>query len=214
MEAYVFPPDGFPDCCIPNSVSPVDDLGPRVGSRTCGFAGSVGDGQSVRGSVGSGRRFWSASSGARLLPVRERIIRDQCGCTGGRAFRGGYGGRRVVGGCCVGGGGVGWRGGGRLRGRPRGVRVLAGPGSSASGCGSVWPGGVGRFRERGDVWEARLVRALRQSNADQDSEALALAGRLVSLVDPAGVAEGRYVVDARDAKGVQVGDRNVQVNRF
>ena len=64
------------------------------------------------------------------------------------------------------------------------------------------------------MWEARLVRALRQSNADQDSEALALAGRLVSLVDPAGVAEGRYVVDARDAKGVQVGDRNVQVNRF
>jgi hypothetical protein len=64
------------------------------------------------------------------------------------------------------------------------------------------------------VFEAPLRHYLRQDQVAGDAEVLALARRLMESVDPSGAAAGKYVVDLRGARGVQVGDRNVQVNRF
>ena len=52
------------------------------------------------------------------------------------------------------------------------------------------------------------------SAARDDAEVLAAARRVWELVDPAGSTVGKYQVDLRDAKGAQVGDGNVQINRF
>ncbi|MFC5034856.1 hypothetical protein ACQFX6_37815 [Streptomyces sp. DSM 41987] len=60
------------------------------------------------------------------------------------------------------------------------------------------------------VWEARLRERLAATGADQDAEIL-VAARL--LLRDLGVA-GANVVDARDAKGVQIGDNNTQTNTF
>jgi hypothetical protein len=59
-----------------------------------------------------------------------------------------------------------------------------------------------------------LVRVLTQSGADEDASPVAAAQRLLHLADPGGHAAGKYAVDIREAKGVQVGDGNVQVNHF
>jgi hypothetical protein len=61
-----------------------------------------------------------------------------------------------------------------------------------------------------EQWQAALTRA----GAGGDDEVVAAAQRLMTLVDPAGARVGRYVVDASNAKGVQVGDNNTQHNTF
>jgi hypothetical protein len=64
------------------------------------------------------------------------------------------------------------------------------------------------------VWRAELKPELERVAAGQDTDVLTAAQRLLALVDSAGSAAGRYRVDARQAKGVQVGDHNVQHNTF
>lgn len=59
-----------------------------------------------------------------------------------------------------------------------------------------------------DAWEARLGAALRASGAGDDPEVLAAARALLDLTG------GKYRLDLRDAKGVQVGDGNTQHNTF
>jgi hypothetical protein len=59
-----------------------------------------------------------------------------------------------------------------------------------------------------------LVAALGKSGAADDPEVLAAARRLLALADPVRSAAGKYQVDAGEAKGVQIGDRNVQHNSF
>lgn len=59
-----------------------------------------------------------------------------------------------------------------------------------------------------------LVRVLAESGADEDASLVAAAQRLLRLADPGGHAAGKYAVDLRGARGVQVGDGNVQVNHF
>lgn len=58
-------------------------------------------------------------------------------------------------------------------------------------------------------WQGRLRRLL---TADP-GVAAELRQVLVSL-DPPGAQAGKYVVDLREAKGVQVGDHNTQTNHF
>jgi hypothetical protein len=65
-----------------------------------------------------------------------------------------------------------------------------------------------------DVWQARLGADLADSGADRDDAVLAAAQRLLTLVEPAGTRAGKYTVDLREAKGVQVGDGNTQHNAF
>lgn len=63
-----------------------------------------------------------------------------------------------------------------------------------------------------EAWRKRL--AGRLDAADVDDELLAAAERVLAVADPAGYGAGKYVVDLRGAKGVQVGDHNVQNNTF
>lgn len=64
------------------------------------------------------------------------------------------------------------------------------------------------------VWEAQLGDALTESGAADDEQVLAAARTLLELADPTGALAGKYQVDLREAKGVQVGDHNVQHNTF
>jgi hypothetical protein len=65
-----------------------------------------------------------------------------------------------------------------------------------------------------DVWHVRLGQQLTALGADRDEQTLALAHQVLELADPAGSATGKYRVDARKAKGVQIGDRTTQHNTF
>lgn len=64
------------------------------------------------------------------------------------------------------------------------------------------------------VWQARLGDSLAVVGADHDERILATARQLLELVDPAAAKAGRYFVNVREAKGVQVGDHNIQHNTF
>jgi hypothetical protein len=63
-------------------------------------------------------------------------------------------------------------------------------------------------------WEPVLAAELTEAGAASDAELLAAAKALMELVDRAGARTGKYNVTIRNAKGVQVGDSNIQVNRF
>ncbi len=65
-----------------------------------------------------------------------------------------------------------------------------------------------------ETWERPLARAVADSGAATDPQVVAAASHLLSLVDPAGSDQGRYVVDLRGAQGVQVGEGNTQHNSF
>ncbi|NUK02571.1 hypothetical protein HRW23_29335 [Streptomyces lunaelactis] len=64
------------------------------------------------------------------------------------------------------------------------------------------------------VWQAQLSEVLSASGADRDEEILATARSLLRDLGVAGSYAGANVVDAREAKGVQVGDDNTQTNTF
>jgi hypothetical protein len=64
------------------------------------------------------------------------------------------------------------------------------------------------------VWDVELTALLEESGAASDGEILAAARRMLALADPDGTTAGKYQVDAREAKGVQVGDHNTQHNTF
>jgi hypothetical protein len=64
------------------------------------------------------------------------------------------------------------------------------------------------------VWQAPLSAELTAVGADTDARIIAVAQRVMALVDEAGSASGKYLVDLRGAQGVQVGDYNTQTNTF
>jgi hypothetical protein len=64
------------------------------------------------------------------------------------------------------------------------------------------------------AYEPLLRKYLAETGADRDAEVLELAERVLALADSAGSAAGKYRVDAAHAQGVQVGDRNEQINTF
>jgi hypothetical protein len=55
---------------------------------------------------------------------------------------------------------------------------------------------------------------LTDADAASDHNLLAVAGALLELADAVGAAEGKYQVTISGSQGTQVGDHNVQVNRF
>jgi hypothetical protein len=73
---------------------------------------------------------------------------------------------------------------------------------------------VDREQQDPAAWEAELVPVLTEAQVDQDEQIVTAARQLLALVDPSGAAAGKYTVDLREAKGVQVGDHNVQHNQF
>jgi hypothetical protein len=64
------------------------------------------------------------------------------------------------------------------------------------------------------TWEAPLAQKLTEAGAAGDAELVAAAQALMALVDAAGARAGKYHVTIKDSTGVQIGDHNVQVNRF
>ncbi|MEU3792845.1 hypothetical protein AB0F07_24095 [Streptomyces fructofermentans] len=81
-------------------------------------------------------------------------------------------------------------------------------------------GPSGHEEDPADVTEAcspfqaqELVRALAAAGA-LDAHLVDLARRLLDLADAAGTRSGAHRVDARGARGVQVGDHNTQHNTF
>jgi len=51
-----------------------------------------------------------------------------------------------------------------------------------------------------------LATALTEAGAGADTELLAAASKLLGELDPAGAQAGKYIVQVRDSKGVQIGD--------
>ena len=84
----------------------------------------------------------------------------------------------------------------RFAGRPKGELVLA------------------EHEAAPETWEKPLAAELATAGADRDGELVAAAQALMRLVDEAGSRAGKYAVSIRDSQGVQVGDRNTQINRF
>jgi hypothetical protein len=68
--------------------------------------------------------------------------------------------------------------------------------------------------EAPQVWKTQLLTELAAVGADTDMQIIAAAQRVMALVDQAGSASGKYLVDLRGAQAVQVGDHNSQTNTF
>lgn len=64
------------------------------------------------------------------------------------------------------------------------------------------------------TWEAPLTAKLRQLGAADDADLVAAAKTLMELVDQSGARSGKYNITIKNSKGVQVGDGNIQLNRF
>jgi hypothetical protein len=65
-----------------------------------------------------------------------------------------------------------------------------------------------------ETYAAPLAKKLTEAGAGDDAELVAAARALMELVDQAGARAGKYNVTIKDSKGIQVGDGNIQVNRF
>lgn len=63
-------------------------------------------------------------------------------------------------------------------------------------------------------WESLLAAELSEAGAGADDELVAAARAVMELVDQAGARAGKYNVTVTNSRGVQVGDHNIQVNRF
>jgi RIP homotypic interaction motif len=63
-------------------------------------------------------------------------------------------------------------------------------------------------------WEPVLADELTQAGAADDDDLVAAAQELMKLLDGTGTRAGKYNVTIEGSQGVQVGDRNIQVNRF
>jgi len=73
---------------------------------------------------------------------------------------------------------------------------------------------LAQYEASPEAWRAPLADELAKAGAAGDQELLAAAQALLALLNPAEAKAGRYRVTVKDSKGVQVGDGNVQVNRF
>lgn len=84
----------------------------------------------------------------------------------------------------------------RLGGRPGAGMVLA------------------RYEQDPENWRGPLAAELGEVAAALDADLVAAAEELMCLIDEAGTRAGKYTVDVRGARGVQIGDRNRQDNVF
>ena len=66
----------------------------------------------------------------------------------------------------------------------------------------------------GTEHQLELAAALQEADARVDSEMVAAAQHMLELVDPDGMASGKYRMVVHGNKGVQIGDHNTQTNTF
>ena len=72
---------------------------------------------------------------------------------------------------------------------------------------------LARYEQAPETWQAPLMAELAGIGADGDRDLVASAQALLDLIGETSEA-GKYAVDVRGAKGVQVGDHNRQDNVF
>jgi hypothetical protein len=65
-----------------------------------------------------------------------------------------------------------------------------------------------------ETYAAPLTERLTEHAAADDADLVAAAKAFMDLFDEAGARAGKYNVTIKNARGVQVGDGNIQVNRF
>jgi hypothetical protein len=65
-----------------------------------------------------------------------------------------------------------------------------------------------------ELYEAPLAKKLAEANAGDNADLMATARALMELLDQEGAKVGKYHVTINDTKGVQVGDDNMQINKF
>jgi len=65
-----------------------------------------------------------------------------------------------------------------------------------------------------ETWQAPLMAELAETGADGDRDLIAAAQAVLDLVGRTEGRTGKYTVDVRGARGVQIGDHNRQDNVF
>jgi RIP homotypic interaction motif len=91
------------------------------------------------------------------------------------------------------------------------VRALAGKRVAGHPDGEL---ALDRHMTAPQKWEGLLTTELAEAGAASDADLVAAARALMDLVDQAGARSGKYHVTIKDSTGVQVGDGNIQINRF
>jgi hypothetical protein len=84
----------------------------------------------------------------------------------------------------------------RISGRPHGELALA------------------EYESAPQKWEGLLTAELTEAGAAQDDDLVAAAKALLELIDQSGAKSSKYNVTIKNSDGVQVGDGNLQVNKF
>ena len=69
-------------------------------------------------------------------------------------------------------------------------------------------------KSKPEVWQPRLREELLRAGLDQDERIVAVARELLAHLRLSDEQSAGYVVNLRDAKGLQVGDHNTQTNTF
>src|ERR1700733_13382465 len=93
-------------------------------------------------------------------------------------------------------------------GRLRGLGARRGAGNPGGELG------LAEYEADPEHWQTPLTAKLTQLGAADDTELVAAANALMKLVDGPGARAGTYNVTIKNAKGVQFGDGNIQVNHF
>jgi len=73
---------------------------------------------------------------------------------------------------------------------------------------------LNEHQEDPETYEKRLAKKIRQAAAADDPRIVELAQALMRLMDDQGTRAGKYTVDARGARGEQIGDHSTQHNTF
>jgi hypothetical protein len=73
---------------------------------------------------------------------------------------------------------------------------------------------LAEYEDDPDTYEKPLAKKIQQTGAGEDPRIVELAQVLMRLMDQDGARSGKYTVDVRGAKGVQIGDHANQHNTF
>jgi hypothetical protein len=71
-----------------------------------------------------------------------------------------------------------------------------------------------RYETAPQAWQSVLTAELAAAGAAGDAELVAAAKALMELADQTGTRAGKYNVTVKNSTGVQIGDGNIQVNKF
>jgi len=70
------------------------------------------------------------------------------------------------------------------------------------------------YERKPQQWAGALEAELIEADAGRDTAVIEAARRVMTAADPAGAQAGKYLVDARGAQGVIVGEHATQTNTF